>query len=330
MATATKPKIAVIGGGTGTFVVLSGLKHKPVDLAAIITVADSGGSTGRLRDQFGFLPVGDLRQSLAALAKENDQSWIRELLLYRFSKGQGLKGHNLGNLILTALQDITGSTPKAAEIAEKIFRLKGQILPVTTKNVQLVIHYADGTKKIGEHQLDLTENGGKKITNLTLKPKATVYSKARQALLEADLVIIGPGDLYASLLPNIIVKGMAQAIQRSSAKLVYIVNLMTRYTQTHNMSAQDHLNEVIRFCGRTPDVVIVNSGKIKPKILKLYAQQKEYPVKDDLQPSSQYRIIRDKLASGQMIKKKRGDILPRALIRHDQKKLCKIIYGLLS
>jgi len=121
------PSLVVLGGGTGTSVVLSGLKNQPVNLTAITTVADSGGSTGRLRDEFGFLPVGDLRQSLAALALENHQTWIRDLLLYRFSKSSALKGHNLGNLILTALQDMVGSTPKALEIAGKIFRLRGHI-----------------------------------------------------------------------------------------------------------------------------------------------------------------------------------------------------------
>lgn len=168
-----RPSIVVIGGGTGTFVVLSGLKNQPVDLTAIITVADSGGSTGRLRDEFGFLPVGDMRQSLAALAKENSQSWIRDILLYRFSTGRELKGHNLGNLILTALQHLAGSTPKALELAGKIFRLDGKIYPSTLANVQLETHYQDGSVQIGEHKLDDKKYGGKKIQKVSLKPSAS-------------------------------------------------------------------------------------------------------------------------------------------------------------
>ena len=142
-------KVVVIGGGTGTSMVLSSLKeHDGIDLSAIVSVADSGGSTGRLRDEFGFQPVGDLRQALAAFAEKD---WIKNLLLYRFNKGHGLEGHNLGNLVLTALQDMTGSTAKAIEVASKIFRLQGHIYPITTKPVNLVIEYSDGTVEIGEH-----------------------------------------------------------------------------------------------------------------------------------------------------------------------------------
>ena len=156
------PSIVVIGGGTGTSTVISGLKSKHVRLTALISVADSGGSTGRLRDEFGFQPVGDLRQSLAALAKTGSQEWIRKLLLYRFTKGEGLKGHNLGNLILTALQDMAGSTTSALEIAEQVFQLHGEIFPVTTQNVQLEIKYDDGTVVLGEDHLNTHETVAKK------------------------------------------------------------------------------------------------------------------------------------------------------------------------
>src|SRR3989339_1483070 len=163
---ADEKKVVVIGGGTGTSTVVSGLKHKPVEITALVSVADSGGSTGRLRDEFGFQPVGDLRQTLAALAKENGQKWIRKLLLYRFSKGEGLKGHNLGNLILTALQDMAGSTENALEIAEKVFRLRGKILPITNENVQLEIHFDDGTVLLGEHWLNQHSLGERKIKHI--------------------------------------------------------------------------------------------------------------------------------------------------------------------
>lgn len=322
-----KPKVVVVGGGTGTFVVLSGLKHKDLDLTAIVTVADSGGSTGRLRDEFGFLPVGDMRQSLAALARENHQSWIRNLLLYRFSSGKDLKGHNLGNLILTALQDMAGSTPEALEIAAKIFRLDGHIYPSTLKNVQLVVTYQDGSSIIGEHHLDDPKNGGKTIKTIALKPKAKLYSKAAQAIKEADLVIIGPGDLYASLVPNLVVDGAKAVFAKTKAKVAYITNLMTRYTQTHGMTAQDHVSAIARYLGREPDAVIVNTGKIPEKIIENYSKAHEYPVKNDL--NGNYRVIKGDFVYSKIIKQKKHDTVPRSLLRHDKIKLTQAIIKLL-
>jgi uncharacterized cofD-like protein len=324
-----KPKVVVIGGGTGTFTVLSGLKQHDLDLTAIVTVADSGGSTGRLRDQFGFLPVGDLRQSLAALARENDQSWIRELLLYRFNQGEGLKGHNLGNLILTALQDLSGSTPKALEIAGEVFRLEGKILPVTCENVDLVIEYEDGTFIIGEDNLNPEHGGGKKIKKVRLSPKASIYGKAYEQISKADYIVIGPGDLYASILPNFVVSGTKKALLTSKAKIIYIVNLMTRYTQTHNYTARDHVEELSRYTGKYPDLVIVNTEKVPAKILKAYEEEKGYPVLDDLSEDN-YRVIRSDLLSVAKVKKNSGDVLKRSLIVHDQKKLTEILLDLVN
>lgn len=324
-----KPKVVVIGGGTGTFTVLSGLKQHDMDLTAIVTVADSGGSTGRLRDQFGFLPVGDLRQSLAALARENDQSWIRELLLYRFNQGDGLKGHNLGNLILTALQDLSGSTPKALEIAGEVFRLEGKILPVTCENVDLVIEYDDGTFIIGEDNLNPEHGGGKKIKKVRLSPKAKIYSKAHEHISKADYIVIGPGDLYASILPNFIVSGTKKAVLSSKAKIIYIVNLMTRYTQTHNYTARDHIEELAKYIGKYPDIVVVNTEKVPSKILKAYEEEKGYPVVDDL-TNNNYKVIRSSLVSVANAKKNNGDAVKRSLVVHDQKKLTQILLDLVQ
>lgn len=305
-------RVVVIGGGTGTFVVLSGLKRYPdIDLSAIITVADSGGSTGRLRDEFGFLPVGDLRQSLAALALENSQSWIRDLLLYRFSAGTGLKGHNLGNLILTALQDMAGSTPKALAIAGDIFRLRGHIYPSTLTNVQLVTTYADGSRVVGEHHLDNPQSGGKAIKHIALKPPAKIYPPAGQAIRVADLIIIGPGDLYGSLMPNLIVQGAASALRSTKAKIVYIVNLMTHFSQTNGLTAADHVRVISQALGRAPDFVMINTGRIPQPILAAYARQHEYPVVDDL-PRTRHIIRGNFVASSK-------------LLRHDQRKLTQVL-----
>lgn len=312
-----------MGGGTGTFVVLSGLKTQPVNLNAIIAVVDSGGSTGRLRDEFGFLPVGDLRQSLAALADENHQSWIKELLLYRFSHGKELRGHNLGNLILTALQDLAGSTPKALEVAGKIFRLKGKIFPSTLSNVQLVINYQNGATLVGEHHLDDRNNGGKKVASVSLKPQAKIYSKAAEAIKTADAIIIGPGDLYGSLLSSLVVSGTKQAFSKSKAKIIYVVNLMTRFTQTHQMTASDHLAEITRHIGKTPDYVVINQGKIPEHILKAYQKEHEFPVTDDL--NGKYQVIRGNFISTKTVKQSLYDSVERSHLRHDQAKLTQAL-----
>lgn len=321
--------IVVIGGGTGTSVVLSGLKKYPLNLSAVISVADSGGSTGRLRDEFGFLPVGDMRQSLAALAEKEDESWIQKLLLYRFDHGQGLEGHNLGNLILTALQDMAGSTPEAIEIAERIFNLEGSIYPVTNQNVELVIEYEDGTVLVGEHHLNPQNSGGKKIKTVRLSPAAELYSKAKDALLQADLIIIGPGDLYASLLPNLVVEGMKQTIQAAKAKVVYVVNLMNSYTQTHNFTASDHVKEIEKYLGRTPDYIIINSGEIPPEIKAHYQKEQEHEVENDLDPTK-YHVITADLVGVAKTAQQSQDVLKRSLLRHDQAKLTPLLLSILE
>lgn len=323
-------KVVIIGGGTGTFVVTRILKDYDLQLTKIVSVFDSGGSTGRLKDEFGFLPVGDLRQSLAALAAENGQAWVQQLLLYRFEKGNGLKGHNLGNLILIALQDMTGSTPKALEIAAKIFRLTGKIYPVTTDQSELIAEYEDGQIVSSEHELDDMENGGKRITNISLSSDCQLYEKAEQALLEADYIIFGPGDVYASILPNLIVRGMPETLKRSAGKCIYIVNLMTRYTQTHGYTATDHLAAIEKYAQKPMDYVLVNTAPIASEIEQAYAESGEYPVKDDLQTREGQTILRGDFASTTKIKKNDSDVVPRSLMRHNQQKLAEALLTLIK
>ena len=326
----TKKKITVIGGGTGTSVVLSGLKqHNNLNLNAIVVVSDSGGSTGRLRDEFGFLPIGDARQCIAALTKGQHEQTIKDVLLYRFNKGSGLKGHNLGNLILTALEDITNSPGKAIEIASKIFKISGSVYPITEKNVQLVIEYDDGTIRIGEHTLDDYTLGGKTIKQIKLSPHATIYSKAKQTILESDLIILGPGDLYASILPNTLAHGFKPTLKRSKGKLVYIINLMTHYTQTHNMTAKQHIQAITKYCDRYPDYIIINNQSIPKPILKHYAQNQEYPVKNDLSSSKHYQIITGNFLSSITTNQQPHDTVPRSLLRHNPTKLANQILKLL-
>jgi len=321
-----RPKVVIIGGGTGTYVVGTGLKQYDLDLTAIVTVADNGGSTGRLRDEFGFQPVGDLRQALAAFAQSDDATNIRKLLLYRFTKGSGLEGHNLGNLILTALQDMTGSTPKAVEVAAKIFRLNGQIYPITTKNIELVIEYEDGTFAIGESWLDETNNGGKKIIAVKTSPRATIYSKAKAAIEKSDFIIIGPGDLYGSIMPHFVIEGTAAALKNSSAALIYNANLMSKFAQTNQMSINDHIRVIEQAMDRKFDYVIINKTPIPTHILEAYAKEHEFPLTDDVD-TSQYIVCREDLLArtNRMYHQPTSDMVKRSFIRHDSVKIASVI-----
>jgi uncharacterized cofD-like protein len=324
-----KPKVVVIGGGTGTSVVLTGLKEYPLEITSIVTVADSGGSTGRLRDEFGFAPVGDLRQAIAALSKDTGSSLLREVMLYRFTKGSGFKGHNLGNLILTALQDMTESTAQAVEIASKIFRVQGHIYPITSRNIQLVIEYQDGTVEIGEHILDEAKHGGKKIVNLKTSPRARIYKKSRDAIVNADYIIIGPGDVFGSLLPNFVIEGVTQAVAQSSAQLIYVLNLMTRYSQTHNLTARQHLELIEQYLKKPVDKIICNSSPIPVKIKRRYAKDHEYPLINDL-PDDPDKIMRAPLIRTALVKPQKGDRLTRSYLRHHPQKLAQEIIKIIT
>jgi uncharacterized cofD-like protein len=318
--------VVVIGGGTGSFVLLSGLKHYPVNLTAIVPVTDDGGSTGRLRDEFGFLPVGDMRQCLAALAPDN--SLLRQLLTYRFSKGQGLKGHNLGNLILTALEDMLGSEPEAISKAAKIFRLQGQVLPISDKLVKLKATYSNNQSITSEHKIETNRlNRGQKITNLTTQPQAQINAKAAQAIKHADIIILAPGDLFNSLIANLVILGTTKAINNSKAKIAYVVNLMTLNSQTDQFSAKNHLDTLESYLTKPVDHVIINSQPISSKIIKLYQKLDEYPVKDDL--INDPRVIRKPLLASSTYQKSQTDSLKRSLLRHDPQKLAKVIVGLI-
>jgi uncharacterized cofD-like protein len=322
-------RVVVVGGGTGTYVALTGLKKHTRRLAAIVAVTDSGGSTGRLRDQFGFLPVGDLRQCLAALADANGEAWIRRLLLYRFDRGEGLKGHNLGNLILTALTDLTGSEARAVEVAAKLFRLKGKVLPVSLANVNLVAEYDDGSRVVGEHEIDEPEDPRKRISRLTLEPPAAIYEKAEKVIREADLIVLGPGDLYTSILPNLIVEGVAAAMGKKKGKLVFVLNLMTRAGQTHDFSAARHVEEIKKYLGFYPDVVLVNDEPFPEPIRRRYRRQDEYPVADDLDEKQlPVRVVRRRLLASECYEKARSDAVKRSFLRHDPDKLAQALMDL--
>lgn len=320
-------KVVVIGGGTGSFVLLSGLKEYPLDLTAIVPVTDDGGSTGRLRDEFGFLPVGDIRQCLAALAPENGV--LRQLLLYRFEKGKGLTGHNLGNLILTALEDVVGSEPEAVARAAKIFRLKGRVLPISKRLVKLAARYSSGKTIVSEHKIEIHKlEKGERIIELFTIPEAKINPDAALAIREAKMIILGPGDLYNSTIANLVIGGAKEAVWDSRALLVYVVNLMTLNSQTHGYTASDHLREVEKYSGRKMEFIIVNNQKIPEHILETYRTLEEYLVIDDL--GKDKRVIRRPLLAKTSYQKPKSDALKRSLLRHDPKKLAKVLFSLLT
>lgn len=273
-------KIVVIGGGTGTYAVLSGLKDYYLDLTAIVTMSDDGGSTGRLRDEYGVLPPGDLRRCLVALSTSDKV--LRDLFEYRFKKGS-LDGHSFGNLFLTALKEVLGSDESAIEEASKILKINGRVLPVTLDDVRLFAELDDGTLIQGETNIDIPKhNTNKKIKKVFLKPEATANENAIKRILDADLIVIGPGDLFTSIIPNLLVKGISEAIKKSKAKKIYISNLMTKNGETNDFRVTDFATEIERYLGKDVlDVVLFGKEKFEKKVLREYEKEKAYPVKID-------------------------------------------------
>jgi uncharacterized cofD-like protein len=330
-----KKSIVVIGGGTGTYPILRGLKKytDEITITAVITMADSGGSTGRLRDEFGQLPVGDVRMALTALASDVDEhdELLRELFLYRFDKGIGLNGHNFGNLLMVALTELLGSEAEAVKVASRILRVKGTVLPVTEDDIQIVATYDDGVVIEGEHDIDepREDRFAHHIKQLSTNKKATITEEVKQAIQSADLILLGPGDLYSSLLANCVIEGVPEAICTSKATFVFASNLMTRPGQTYKMTAADHVHEVAKYTGVMPDYVVVNTGAVPSHLLEKYAQEFQFPVVDDTD-TLPCKVIRADLLSTDEVIMKKGDVLKRSLVRGDGEKFAALLLELLK
>lgn len=334
-----KYKVVAIGGGTGTFAVLQGLKNfADLELAAIVTMTDSGGSTGRLRDEFGMLPVGDARACLVALAREDEAGkLLRELFLYRFSaEGSSLAGHNFGNLFLTALTDILGSEEAAISAASEILNVVGEVIPVTTDKVHLVAEYENGDILRGEAAIDepdpKSHDCSARVSKLWTDPVAVINPRAKNAIINADYIIIGPGDLYSSLLSNMVVEGMPEALRDSKAKKVYISNLVSKYGQTHDLRLSDYANELIKYTTVVPDHILVNNEPLPIEGLAKYALENSFPVQNDFEEIqrnySKVRIIQAPMLSENTYTGPKGDVLKRSLLRHDSAKLAKVLHEL--
>ena len=320
-----KKNVVVIGGGTGTYVTLSGLKKYPkLNLTVIISMMDSGGSNRILRDEFGLLPTSDIRQAIVALSSDKTAPILRKLFTYRYENGIGISGMTFGNLFMAALTDIFKSQSQAIAETCKLLGVSGQIIPVTNELAHLVARYSNGKQVLGEHQIDEPGPtlGQHRIVELEVFPQVSANPDALEAIYKADYIILGPGDLYTSTLCNVVVPGIAPAIAASKAKIIYVVNLMTKFGQTHELSAQDHVAQIDKYLGRSPDHIVTNKhSPLAPEILARYSQEQSQPVIDDLGPQA----IRANLLSTQIYAKPKSDILHRSLIRHDAAKLASTL-----
>ncbi len=325
--------VVTIGGGTGSFTLLSGIKKYPINICAIVSMADDGGSTGVLRDELGVLPPGDVRQCLVALSESPKE--LRDLMNYRFEEG-GLKGHNFGNLFLSALEKISGNFLKGIERASVLLSVKGEVVPVTDRDTNLFIELKNGKVLNGEneinHSFEIEKRGIKRIY---LSPSAKANKKAIQKILEADLIIIGPGNFYCSLVPNFLVKGISRAIIKSKAKVVLNCNLVNKKGQTENFSLENYVNSINGYIGKERiDFVTFNTNKPNEKLIKKYANQRELLVemKNNKKLKRKYKIIRSDILSTKKPIYSQADILAkeRSFIRHDSDKLAKILMMILE
>jgi len=271
-------RIATIGGGTGTFILLSALKEHPVDLAAIISMADDGGSTGVLRDQYGVLPPGDVRRALVALSESSNT--MRDLFNYRFRAG-GLRGHNFGNLFISALEKVTGNFASALHETSLILNISGEVVPVTLDNVRLCARLERGKIVRGETNIDIPSlPRSEPIKEVWLEPEARLNPSVKRVLHSADMIVLGPGDLYTSIIPNLLVNGIAKEIKRSKAIKVYVCNLMTKAGETDNFTGEDFVKEIEKYLGKNVlDYVIFNNKKPSPEILRRYKRERSFFVK---------------------------------------------------
>lgn len=329
-----KKKVVTIGGGTGSFVLLSGLKEYPIDLSAIVSMADDGGSTGVLRDELGVLPPGDVRQCLVALSDTPDM--LRQLMNYRFTEG-GLEGHSFGNLFLSALEKITGDFGSAVREAADILDTQGVVVPVTNDRTHLIVKLKNGKVLRGENAINVNFSVEKVgIERIYLEPAARANAEAVKKILEADIIIIGPGNHYCSIIPNLLVRGIPEALRKTRAKIVYNCNLVNKWGHTNNLSLDDYVEALHGFIGKPViDYVTYNTRRPGKVLLKRYQEQESGTIVsfDEMaRPKRSYRIVKGDLLNLVFHAAKPGDKIAaiRSLIRHDSKKLAKMLMLLLE
>ena len=309
------PKIVAIGGGTGLSTLLKGIKKITNNITAVVTVGDDGGSSGRLRQELGVLPPGDIRNCVAALA--SDEDLMTELMQYRFKNGEGLEGHSFGNLFLTALCNITGDMFRAVRATSNVLSIRGRVLPSTLDDMRLAAEMEDGTIVRGE---SLIPEAKKKIKRLFCEPaNCKALDEVIDAIKQADLIILGPGSLYTSVIPNLLIDEISKAISKSTAKKIYICNIMTQPGETDDFSVSDHVRTVLEHA-KYPniiDTVMVNSV-LPQSLIDMYKAAKAEPVVLD---KSKLEKMGIKVSECRLTEN------DQKLIRHSSYKLARAIYA---
>lgn len=313
-----RPKIVVIGGGSGVSTVLSELK-KVSDVTAVVSMMDSGGSSGRLRNEHGILPPGDILKCICELLPDDEYSkkWS-DFLNYRFCKGNGLKGHSLGNLLLAAAHDWEGGTAFGIESISQLLKIQGRVLPVTLNDVDLIAKLNDGSDLIGETVIDLRTDFDRRIEYIYLSRRAQIYKPVVQAIIEADHIVIGPGSLFTSVLPNFLVEGLPEALAKTAAPKTYIVNLVTDPAETNGYKASDFIKKVEEYYeeGNLIDYAIVNTEPIDEMLQRIYVTENKFPVEPDVQECK--KLVTKEVISGNFVKGK-------TILRHDSQRVAEIL-----
>ena len=311
-------RIVTIGGGTGLSVLLSGLKNYTSNISAVVTVADNGGSSGRLRQQFDVLPPGDIRNCLVALA--DAPTLMRDLFQFRFDGNSEFSGHSFGNLFLTVMTRLTGDFEKAIKETSKVLALRGQVIPSTLGDVTLVAHYTDGSTVIGEEQIPQARKQINRVSLTPVQPLAT--PDALKAIKEAQIIVLGPGSLYTSIIPNLLINEITQEIAKSEAVKVYVCNVMTQPGETDGYSVSDHIKALLAHSqGKIIDYCVVNNGEVPSEILKRYSRDNSHLVVND----------RKKIENlGVRIVEEDFSMITDGVIRHDPEKLAKIILSFIE
>ena len=322
-------KIVTVGGGTGSYTVLSGLKNiKNVSITALVSMADDGGSTGVLRDELGVLPPGDVRQCLVALSEHSEI--VRELMNYRFENG-GLSGHSFGNIFLAALEKVTGDFVKGVEVASEILKVKGSVIPVTKNKAQLSILLSDGTLVKGEDKINHSELQEFGIERIFYKNNVELNENARYAIQRADYIILGPGNYYCSIIPNLIVNGFKEAIGGSKAQIIFPINLTNKMEHTTGWKVSDYVKDIEKYLEKPLDFILVNNEAPSEEQIEHYKLQEGdgVLVLDDLKDK---RIIRTSLLSHLFITYNKADVIQniRSFIRHDSEKLAEVINKIIN
>lgn len=312
------PRIVAVGGGTGLSVLLSGLKNYSSNISAVVTVADNGGSSGRLRQQFDVLPPGDIRNCLVALA--DAPALMRDLFQFRFDGNSEFSGHSFGNLFLTVMTRLTGDFEKAIKETSKVLALRGQVIPSTLEDVTLVAHFNDGTTVAGEDQIPRIRKAIDRVNLTPGQPPAT--QDALKAIREAQIIILGPGSLYTSIIPNLLIKEIGRAIAESEALKVYVCNMMTQPGETDGYSVSDHIKALVKHShAHILDYCLVNNGQVPQEILQRYSQDKSLLVINDRKKAEGlgYRVVDEDFS-----------MIVDGVIRHDPEKLAKIILSFID